>query len=144
MKTPPTGYSERTAMNEAPRHFQKEAGGFLVEALWQRLGKDFLLSVWGGVAHIGAVAMAQPRPSLADPERLSATASVFCYVGHKEDSVVKEVSERLAAALGAKVVVAAGLHWDNLQPEGIRQVQENVRALVEMIVREERMGGGHG
>ena len=115
-----------------------------MEALWQRLGKDFLLSVWGGVAHIGAVAMAQPRPSLADPERLSATASVFCYVGHKEDSVVKEVSERLAAALGAKVVVAAGLHWENLQPEGIRQVQENVRALVEMIVREERMGGGHG
>jgi gallate decarboxylase subunit D len=131
-------------MNEAVRHFQKEAGGFLVEALWQRLGKDFLLSVWGGVAHIGAVAMAQPRPSLANPSRLSATASVFCYVGHKEDSVVKEVAERLAAALDAKVVVAAGLHWDDLTPEGIQQVQENVRALVEMIVLEERTGRQHG
>jgi gallate decarboxylase subunit D len=131
-------------MSEAPRHFQKEAGGFLVEALWQRLGKDYLLSVWGGVAHIGAVAMAQPRPSLADASRLSATASVFCYVGHKEDAVVKELSERLAAGLGAKVVVAAGLHWDNLPPEGIRQVQENVRALVEMIVVEERTGRHHG
>ena len=131
-------------MNEAPRHFQQEAEGFLVEALWQRLGKDFLLSVWGGVAHIGAVAMAQPRPSLADPGRLSATASVFCYVGHKEDGVVKEVSERLAAALDAKVVVAAGLHWDDLDPEGILQVQENVRALLEMIVHEERMTTQHG
>lgn len=127
-------------MGESHRHFQFEEGGFLVEAFWQRLGNDYLLTVWGGEAHIGAVAMAQPRPSLADPSRLSATASVFCYVGHKEDEVVKEVSERLAAALEAKVVVAAGLHWDDLEPEGIKQVLRNVQALVDIILREEGKG----
>ncbi len=131
-------------MAASHRHFQVEEGGFLVEALWQRLGKDYLLSVWGGEPHIGAVAMAQPRPSLADPSRVSATASVFCYVGHKEDEVVKEISERLASALGAKVVVAAGLHWDDLGQAGIDQVVKNVRALVDVIIKEERTGKGHG
>ncbi len=131
-------------MAASHRHFQVEEGGFLVEAFWQRLGKDYLLSVWGGEPHIGAVAMAQPRPSLADPSRVSATASVFCYVGHKEDEVVKEISERLASALGAKVVVAAGLHWDDLGQAGIDQVVKNVRALVDVIIKEERTGKGHG
>lgn len=109
-----------------------------MEALRQRMGNDVLLSIWGGAAHIGAVAMAQSRPSLLDPNRLSATASVFCYVGHKEDDVVKEVSERLAAAFGTRVVVAAGLHWDHLSATEIEQVRKNVHTLVEMIMAEEK------
>jgi hypothetical protein len=125
---------ENSKMGESISRFQVEEEGFPVEALLQQLGPDFLLSVWGGAAHIGAVAMAQPRPSLADPTRRSATASVFCYVGHKEDEVVKAMAERLAAALGAKVVVTAGLHWDNLTPAGIEQVKKNVLTLVNRIV----------
>lgn len=131
-------------MGDFARHFQFEEGGYLIEALWQQLGNDYLLTIWGGEAHIGAVAMAQPRPSLADPDRLSATASVYCYVGHKEDEVVKKVSERLASTLGTKVVVVAGLHWDDLKQEGIRQVAKNVHALVDNIVEEEETGKDHG
>ncbi len=123
-------------MGHSTSRFRVEEQGFPIEALLQQLGQDFLLSVWGGTAHIGAVAMAQPRPSLADPARRSATASVFCYVGHKEDEVVKEISERLAAALGSKVVVAAGLHWDKLTSAGIEQVKKNVRTLVDRIIQE--------
>jgi hypothetical protein len=127
-------------MDESVQHFQVNEAGFLVEALWQRLGNDYLLSVWGGDAHIGAVAMAQPRPSLADPDCLSATASVFCYVGHKEDELVKKVSEKLASALGTKVIVVAGLHWDNLNPTQIERIVKNVFALVEMILRRQQKG----
>lgn len=126
------------SVEASPRFYRVDKGGFPVEAMMQRLGKDFLLSIWGGEAHIGAVAMAQSRPSLADARKLSATASVFCYVGHKEDEVVKEVSERLAAELGARVVVVAGLHWDHLKAAGIEQIRLNIRALVHMILGEER------
>jgi phosphoribosylcarboxyaminoimidazole (NCAIR) mutase len=122
-------------VNQAkPRFFRLERGGYLVEAMMQRLGGDLLVSIWGGAAHLGAVAMAQSRPSIANPAQLSATASVFCYVGHKEDEVVKTVSERLAAELGAKVVVVAGLHWDQLDPAGIDQVMANIDGLVQDIV----------
>jgi len=53
---------------------------------------------------------------------------------------VKSVSERLASALGAKVVVAAGLHWDNLTPHGIEQVKKNVVKLVDLIIEKKNKG----
>jgi hypothetical protein len=118
-------------------HFQVDQGKFPISALLQRIGDDYLLSIWGGAAHIGAVAMAQPRPSLADANRMSSTASVFCYVGHKEDELVRRISERLSAALSAKVVVVAGLHWDNLLHEEIAQVLSNADLLVSMILDRE-------
>jgi gallate decarboxylase subunit D len=127
-------------MDLSLRHFRIDEGGFLVEALCQRLGNDYLVAIWGGAAHIGAVAMAQPRPSLADPARMSASASVFCYVGHKEDELAKKASEKLAAALEAKVVVTAGLHWDNLKVAEIEQIVSNVFAVIELIVKEKEAG----
>ena len=100
----------------------------------RRIGEDWLVAIWGGDRpHIGAVGLAQARPSLDDPNRSSATASVFCYVGHKEDEVVKKVSEQLAARLDARVVVTAGLHWDRISAEGIARVRCNVVQLMALI-----------
>lgn len=127
-------------MHETIHHFAIDENGFLIEATLQKLGNDYVLAIWGGAAHIGAVAMAQARPSLADPSRLSASASVFCYVGHKEDNLAKQVAESLAASLAAKVVVVAGIHWDNLTPRGIEQIVNNVFALVDRVVQQVRAG----
>ncbi len=101
------------------------------------IGEDVLVAIWGGEKpHIGAVAVAQPRPSLKDPEVTSATASVICLVGHKEDELAKASAEILAAALNTRVVVTAGIHWDNLDPEGIRRIIQNSEILVEMILQQ--------
>lgn len=103
------------------------------EAVW--IGPDLLIYIWGGEApHIGAVAMAQPRPSLADPAKTSATASVFAYVGHKEDDLAKWAAEKISAALGAKVVVTAGIHWDDLDQAGIKSVLANSEQLVRVLI----------
>lgn len=106
--------------------------------LWasvRQIGPDLLVAIWGGEKpHIGAVAMSQPRPSLKDPEVTSSTASVFAYVGHKEDELAKAAAEILAAALKTNVVVTAGIHWDNLPPEGIQRVIRNSEILVDMIL----------
>jgi hypothetical protein len=100
------------------------------------IGEDVLVAIWGGEKpHIGAVAVAQPRPSLKDPEVTSSSASVICLVGHKEDELAKAAAEILAAALETQVVVTAGIHWDNLAPEAIRQVVENSEILVDMILQ---------
>lgn len=105
-----------------------------LEASVLRVGSDWLVSIWGGEKpHIGAVAMAQPRPSLKNKDVTSATASVFCFLGHKEDIIVKEASERLAASLSSNVVVTAGMHWDDIDDEGIQKVIENTRKLIGMI-----------
>lgn len=96
---------------------------YVLEAEAVRIGADVLVYIWGGDSpHIGAVAAAQPRPSLADPARTSATASVLSYVGHKDDFVAKEIAEMLASSLETNVVVTAGIHWDNLSPSGIEAI----------------------
>ncbi|MFZ5587843.1 MAG: hypothetical protein ACOZHQ_18145 [Thermodesulfobacteriota bacterium] len=101
-----------------------------LSARWLWCGEDLLVAVEGGEKpHIGAVAMATPRPSLADPARSSATASVFCYLGHKEDGLAKDLAEALAAALNVRVVVTAGAHWDGLGPQEIAQVEASARDL---------------
>lgn len=107
------------------------------------IGDDILVAIWGGEKpHIGAVAAAQSRPSLKDPTAISATASVFCYLGHKEDDLVKKAAEALAAALGNNVVVTAGIHWDNLSQEGIRKIRLNGDAIVELVLRRIRTEKG--
>jgi hypothetical protein len=71
---------------------------------------------------------------LKDPEALSASASVICILGHKEDELAKAVSEILSASLNAVVTVIAGIHWDNISFDGIRQVIKNSEILTDMIL----------
>lgn len=110
-------------------------GLYDLEASVRRIGENLLVAIWGGeFPHIGAVAVAQPRPSLKDPDRISSTASVFCLLGHKEDDLAKAVAEILAAALNTTVVVTAGIHWDNLDAEGISRVLQNGETLIQLIL----------
>jgi hypothetical protein len=100
------------------------------------MGPDLLVTLWGGAVHIGALGMAVPRASLRDPNERSATSSVFTFPGHKEDVTVKLVSEGLSGRLNRKVVVVAGIHWDRLQPDEIRQLMEACEALRDRIALE--------
>jgi len=110
-------------------------GTYDLEASITFIGQDLLVAIWGGEKpHIGSVAVAQPRPSLKDPNVTSATASVFCFVGHKEDELAKAASEILAAALNTQVVVTAGIHWDNLSYQGIQKVVRNSEILIDLIL----------
>lgn len=102
-------------------------------AFW--VGPDLVVLITGGdLPHVGAVAMAAPRPSLADPARTSSTASVFTYPSHKEDRLAQAIAELLSARLETRVVVTAGCHWDGLEPEGITQVSANGRLLGELLL----------
>jgi hypothetical protein len=98
------------------------------------VGEDLLTCVWGGTKpHIGAVAVALPRPSIADPNVTSSTSSVLTLLGHKEDEVVKMVSERLSARLKKNVIAAAGIHWDHLDQDAIVEIMDNCKILTEKI-----------
>ena len=98
------------------------------------IGDDLLVAIWGGTKpHIGAVAVALPRPSIADPRTTSSTSSVFTLLGHKEDEIVKMVSEHLSARLEKNVVVTAGIHWDNLPEGAIEEIVRNCRKLADEI-----------
>ena len=100
------------------------------------IGDDILVAIWGGEKpHIGAVAAAQPRPSLKDPNVMSSSASVICYSGHREDELAKTAAETLAAALNTNVVVTAGIHWEDLSQEDIRRIKKNSEVLLNSVLR---------
>ena len=108
---------------------------WVIEAEAVRIGSDLLVAVWGGERpHIGAVAAASARASLADSAKWSATSSVLTYPGHKEDVVVKLVAEALSAALRTNVVVTAGMHWDGLSADAIASVVERCREIVDLLL----------
>jgi hypothetical protein len=111
------------------------ADSWLVHAEAVQIGGDLLVYLWGGERpHIGAVAAAQPRPSLSGDGTTSATASVLAFPGHKEDQVVKVVAEALSARLKSNVVVTAGLHWENLPPDAIAEVMERCREITKLLL----------
>ena len=110
-------------------------GQFQVFASVYELGPDCLVILWGGTRpHIGAVGMAQVRPSLRDPAQLGATSSVYTFVGHKEDAVAKMMSEELAKRLGRNTVVAAGIHWDGLTDADIKSITMLCQSIMKQIV----------
>jgi hypothetical protein len=116
-------------------HIKTDKEAYNLEAFVKEIGQDLLVAIWGGDRHhIGAVAVAQPRPSLKNHRVRSATASVFCYLGHKDDIVAKEAAERISSALNTNVTVTAGVHWENFDEARMKDVIENSRQLVEMII----------
>ncbi len=101
-----------------------------VQAQW--VGADLVVTIGGGTrAHVGAVAVAQPRPSLKGDGRVSATASVIALLGHKEDELARWAALHLAARLNRTVVVTAGVHVDEAALEQIVHLDKEVRRLVE-------------
>jgi hypothetical protein len=78
--------------------------------------------------------MAEPRPSLADPRKVGATSSVYTYLGHKEDITAKTMAEKLAKVLNRKVVVVAGIHWDNLRDEEIEIIVSLCHEITEDVM----------
>jgi hypothetical protein len=118
------------------KRFVLSGGGerYPIQATAILIGDDLLVAIWGGTKpHIGAVAVALPRPSIADPQVTSSTSSVFTLLGHKEDEVVKMVSEHLSARLEKNVVVTAGIHWDHLAKEAVEEILHHCQELADEI-----------
>ena len=111
-------------------------GRFKIHGFVQQLGQDLLVSIWGGTRpHLGAVGMATPRPSLEDPRKWSATSSNFTFIGHKEDALVKPISEKLAAQWRGNVVVVAGMHWDGMSAREIKSIERLTRRMSDQILK---------
>ena len=97
-------------------------------------GRDIVICIGGGEKkHVGAVALASPRPSLKNIGETSATASVLCLVGHKDDILARTAALRLAAAFKTNVLVSVGLHMDSATEADINILQNNFDKLINEI-----------
>ena len=96
-------------------------------------GNDCTITINGGKAHVGCVALAIPRPSLTG-EGISATVSVLNRTGHMDDAIACAVAKRIASARNCAVACSCGIHVDQASAETITQIRNVVPAIVEDIL----------
>lgn len=96
------------------------SGRLLVKLELRIQGRDFLLLVTGGEAHVGAVAV-------LDGREVDGRAVVTEMPGHREGPLAGECAEILARASGRTVAVVVGIHQDNATGEEISAIVTNVR-----------------
>ncbi len=129
--------SERSPLASATVHrFSAGEPPLQVEAVVVVTGRDLTVTIGGGEAyHVGAVALAVPRPSLADPTQRSASTSVICVTGHKEDDLARKAAARFATKFDRVVVVSAGIHLDDASPADIATMIRHANDVIEEISR---------
>lgn len=86
------------------------------------IGKDLLLMITGGEAHIGAVATAYTS-SESDPVIETETIGV---PGHKEAELADGFARELAERLGRTVTVVMGIHYDHLSREELKELVSEI------------------
>jgi len=111
-------------------------GSFKVYAHGRLVGDDLVISVWGGNRpHVGTIAIALPRQSLKESNKISSTSSIFTLLGHKEDIIAKEFSEKLSSALNKVVVITVGIHQDRIDEKGIEKFIGNCDKIFGQVLR---------
>ena len=96
-------------------------------------GNDCTITINGGKAHVGCVALAIPCPSLTG-EGIIATVSVLNRTGHMDDAIACAVAKRIASARNCAVACSCGIHVDQASAETITQIRNVVPAIVEDIL----------
>jgi gallate decarboxylase subunit D len=103
-----------------PIHITVRARGRRLWAVATAAGCDLVVVVGGGARpHVGCVVLAQASAGAAGDAPPRVTSSVLAIPHHREEALARPLAEALARALGGAVTVAAGVHEDNLSPDGI-------------------------
>ena len=106
---------------------------YLIYADILETGNDLVIIIGGGESHIGAVGISFPTVSINTGEN-TVTTSVVTLPSHKEDIVAKNISEKVAKILNKKIVVIAGIHFDNLSKDDIDRILKGCDELADKII----------
>ncbi len=107
---------------ELKRHYEKSVCGTTIFCEIIRMGRDYTVCLWdrtGG--HVDSVCMSVARPSLTG-EGVSATTSVLNGLGHKEESIAREISGAVAVQENCTAVCSCGIHLDGITPGMIEEI----------------------
>jgi hypothetical protein len=107
-----------------------------VWAFFFLMGDDLVVGVGGGEkSHVGALAVAEPRPSRDKPGVISSTSSVITLLSHKDDIVAREAADSIARETNRVVTVTAGVHTENATKMEIETLLENSRRVTQKIIK---------
>jgi len=102
---------------------------------YQFLGNDILIIITGGThPHAGALAIGEPRHSMSQEDKTSATVSVLTRTGHKDDEIARSVAYEIASFFNRYTIVVAGLHIDQASSSEIDALLHNTQVLVRWLI----------
>lgn len=106
-----------------------------IELISIKKGDDYIIILTGGdKPHIGAVTLSQSRPSLDDPSKSSASTSVLTALGHKEDILARDISQKISSKLKCNVSTICGIHLDNIKDHQFSIINELTNDLLAMFL----------
>jgi gallate decarboxylase subunit D len=89
---------------------------------------DYCVTICGGSRyHVGATALGYARAGGDCLPGTSATVSVLCAPGHRDDEVARWAARYLATELGCNVSVTAGVHIDGATVDDIQILLANCK-----------------
>ncbi|MBP1903915.1 hypothetical protein J2Z32_000532 [Paenibacillus turicensis] len=91
-------------------------------------GRDVLLLITGGEAHIGATSTAYWHDGQCQVETIAIPH-------HKEHTLTESIAERAANQLQCTVSVVMGIHYDNLNKAQILQISDRVEELFQQFLQ---------
>ncbi|MCR5814415.1 MAG: hypothetical protein K6G15_07985 [Desulfovibrio sp.] len=92
-------------------------------------GRDLLITIFGGAAHIGAVAVAE-----------KAQVRLHQCQGHREGEIAQSMAKTLAMACNCTVCVVCGIHYDKITKEEIALVLQGCKELENLALHSLRAG----
>lgn len=92
------------------------------------VGRDVLLLITGGEAHIGATSTAYWHEGHSHVETIAVPH-------HKEHTLTESMAKRAASHLECTVTVVMGIHYDNLSKEQITQISGRVEDVFQQYLK---------
>ena len=93
--------------------------GYCIDYSINKHGSSYIIYAGGGEEHIGSVVLAVPMNSLADPDTIGCTVSVLNVPGHKDEEIARPLDEALCLCSKMPSVAVSGIHFDNIDRQGI-------------------------
>lgn len=90
------------------------------------LGRDLLVTLVGGEAHVGAVALGGFHTR--------SYASVITVPDHRDDVIAKEAASLISKELNCSCVVIVGIHVSNASEKQISQIVEASFTLIKELI----------
>lgn len=100
-------------------------------------GRDFLVLITGGQAHVGAIAVCNGR---SGRDHVRDNGGMVQVPGHREGPLAAEAAEILALASGRTCAAAVGIHQDQATPEEIHEMVVHVRQGLDQLAADFNFG----
>jgi len=85
-------------------------------------------------SHVGAVALATPRPSQREPRRTSATVSVLTVLSREDDIIARDAAKSIASSVNRPTSVTVGIHVEHATAADIKELARSAQELTAKVV----------